>query len=107
MMHNYAGQMSLTSICDQTASSDSTSVEESMTINDVKEITDSTAVENGVSTSTEASVIQVTQVAENGDIELYGPEDAPAAGSLISRPHAQTFLDKMQNLAFDSGYVHS
>ena len=111
MMHNiYAGQMSLISTCDQTVSSDSTRVEESMTTNGVKEITDLTAdgpVENGVLTSTEASVTQVEQVAENSDIGSYGPEDAPAAESLISRPHAQTFLDKMQNLAFDSGYVHS
>ena len=27
---------------------------------------------------------------------LYGPEDAPAE----DRPHAQTFLDKMQNYTF-------
>ena len=110
--------MSLVGSCDHIASQDSTTVAEfeSTTINGVKEITNSAVaassdspVESGTSAkSTEVGTATPPVVAEDNDISSYGPEDAPSIitdESLISRPHAQTFLDKMQNLAFDSGYV--
>ena len=105
------------STCDQAPSTDSTRVTESTAINGVKEVnadsvvSDSTSgpVESCISAeSTKASVSQYEPVADNGDSEpyYYGPEDAPsAAESAIRKPHAQTFLDKMQSLAFDTGYI--
>ena len=108
--------MSLEDSCDHIESQDSVKVAEfkSTAINGVKEITNSATtessdspVESGTSTkSTEESAAPpVALPAKSDDIGSYGPEDAPSDESLISRPHAQTFLDKMQNLAFDSGYV--
>ena len=106
--------------CDHIASQDSARVAEfeSTAINGVKEITDSattessdSSVESGTSTKStcteESATPPVALAARSDDIGSYGPEDAPSIitdESLISRPHAQTFLDKMQNLAFDSGY---
>lgn len=95
--------MSLT--CDQTPSADSI---ESVTVSGVKEITRSSASDGSVEECDETVSTQTKPVAENGDIESYGPEDAPSANDPVTgRPHAQTFLDKMQSLAFhdtDPGY---
>ena len=111
--------MSLMGSCDHIESQDSVKVAEfeSTAINGVKEITNSAAaessdglVQSGTSTKSteEAATPPVALAARNDDVGSFGPEDAPSIitdESLISRPHAQTFLDKMQNLAFDSGYV--
>ena len=108
--------MSLMSTCDQAPSTDSTRVTESTAINGVKEVnadlvvSDSTSgpVESCISAeSTKASVSQYEPVADNGDSgPYYGSEDAPSAAESAIRPRAQTFLDKMQNLAFDLGYAY-
>ena len=108
--------MSLVGSCDHIESQDSVKVAEfeSTAINGVKEITNSATaesldspVESGTSTNSteESATPPVALAARDNNIGSYGPEDAPSDESLISRPHAQTFLDKMQNLAFDSGYV--
>ena len=108
--------MSLVDSCDHIVPQDSTTVAEfeSTAISGVKEITNSAAasssdspVESGTSAkSTEEGSATQPVAAEVDDISSYGPEDAPSIitdESLISRPHAQTFLDKMQSLAFNSG----
>ena len=88
--------------------SESTDTSESVAINGVKKITapGRPVEEHGDPASTEASATQVG-VAETGDKETYGPEDAPIATEpTTGRRHAQTFLDKMQGLVFqaaDSG----
>ena len=91
----HTGQTSLVGSCDHNVSQDSTA------ISGIKEITNSAAavssdspVESGTSTkSTEGGSATQPVAAEDNDIGSCGPEDA------------QTFLDKMQSLAFNSGYV--
>lgn len=94
--------------CKQTLSADST---KSVIANDVKEVTGSSVSDRSVEECGELASThdQVKQVAENGDMGLYGPEDAPSVIEPVTgRSHAQTFLDKMQSLAFhdtDPGYA--
>ena len=75
-----------------------------MAINGIKEITasDRPVEDHGDPASTEATATQVG-LAETGDKGTYGVEDAPiAAEPTTGRRHAQTFLDKMQGLAFQT-----
>jgi hypothetical protein len=123
LLYYFTGQQSFVVSCDLTVSSDSTRVAESNAINGVSEITNNLAtmssdrpVKSGTwaeSTTdlqchVQSSAIQGDKQVEDDVIGSYGPEDAPSIithESLISRPHTQTFLDKMQSLAFDAGYI--
>ena len=84
--------------------SESADTSESVAINGVKEITasDRPVEDHGDPAATETTATQVG-LAETDDKGTYRPEDAPTAAETISgRPHSQTFLDKMQGLAFQA-----